>query len=92
MIKTLFKFTTLLVLTVFAVSFTLVACSNEDISADEGLPKGFTKVTETNVYGNTAFEIRHKETGCHYILVDGTQAVTITQMYTPQNGNAPYCD
>lgn len=92
MTKTLLKFTSLLVLTVFAVSFLLVACSNEGISADEGLPKGFTKVSEVEINYDEIVEIRHNETGCHYILVNGTRATAITPMYIKHASSTPYCD
>lgn len=79
----------LVLLIIVVVVFT--ACAAKESDADEGLPKGFTKVSTQDVSGGDLVEYRHVETGCHYVYVSGLQAVSITPMYTNIGSGIPYC-
>jgi hypothetical protein len=74
---------------------TITACSgSEEVKAT--LPEGFSRVTfDEEVDGNyaDASVLKHTDTGCHYIYIEGYKAGGVIQMFVKENGvSVPYCD
>lgn len=75
----------------FAFLFGCNQIDNGEVKA--GLPESFKVVAETEVGGDTYYEVKHVVNGCHYVFVNGYQAVSITQMFIEKDGvSVPYCD
>ena len=62
-------------------------------------PKGYKVVSRTYVSGKLAdaevVELKHKKTGCHYILQNSNRGTSIEQMWkegVSVNSSEPYCD
>lgn len=74
------------------LTVSLVACNGQE--AEAGLPEGFDKVTvDKKNIAEYAEVLRHKETRCYYVVVSGTQAVAVEQMFVEKNGvSVPYCE
>lgn len=56
------------------------------------LPSNFERVDldkESLATFSHIYEVRHKETGCHYIFYDGTEKGGVTPMYKADG--KPYC-
>jgi hypothetical protein len=71
------------------IGFLLTGCSGKDnpIVLGEELPEGFEPVSQIVIESSATYEIKHKTTGCHYIL--SANVGGITQMFT-EDGK-PHC-
>jgi hypothetical protein len=70
----------------------LAGCSEEETAAKL---KSFDvivyeEVLPTGTGSDEVMELRHKETGCHYIFVDGWETESLVPMF--QADGKPYCD
>ena len=71
----------------------LGGCATNEL-VEAGLPEGFNivSVDKDNINGYSEI-LKHKETGCHYVVIHATQAVSVEQMFVEKNGvSVPYCD
>lgn len=72
-------------------TFSLIGCGSEKATADD-LPVGFTKVSETYINKSWIYEVKHKGTGCRYLIYRASVNGNITQMYINEGGKSvPYC-
>ena len=76
-----------------SLTVVIVGCSylNEDSEVDAKGEDAFVEVADDGMFT----EYRHKETGCHYLYMNGSTTETVTQMFVDANGETstkPYCD
>jgi hypothetical protein len=72
----------------------LGGCTSDKSEAETNYKEGFDIVTvDKHNINNYAEVLKHKETGCHFVVVTGTQAVSVEQMFVKENGvSVPYCE
>lgn len=88
------KLKRLLILVIgLAVSVALIGCG-ETSQTPASTPSKFEKVSSENIDLNTRLEVvKHKETGCYYLMSNGYQKGGITQMFIKEEGESiPYCE
>ncbi|AJK88523.1 MULTISPECIES: hypothetical protein [Lysinibacillus] len=61
---------------------------------EKSLPGAFVLVSDTKIGGQTIHEIKHLETGCHFISTEDIRSSGgLVQMYiTVNNTPIPYCE
>lgn len=85
-----------LFLGLLALSVTLIACS--DTSVEANVPDSFEVISKDEIGRAYVYQIKHKVTGCHYMLSDtffkGVESAQVTtQMFIEKNGvSVPYCE
>lgn len=79
-------------LLLIALTLVITACASEQ--GDASVPDGFVVVSSDDININVeVIEIKHIDTGCHFMYVDGYKNGGLVQMYVEtENGNMPYCD
>lgn len=81
---------------IFILTLILTACGGvEDTESESITPSNFEIVSHDVIDDNDKtdlFTVRHKETGCLYIVTDGYKSGGITQMFIEEDGvTVPYC-
>lgn len=87
-------------LLIFAVLFgffyTLFSPEAETEAKEESLPEGFVLVNETQIKTQMVYQLKHLETGCHYMSTEDIRSSGgLVQMYVKDSVNhiaIPYCE
>jgi hypothetical protein len=82
------------IISIFALVLSLIACSNSQ-TTNAKVPEGFEEVSSDKISWSYLTVVKHKETGCYYILTESTgdDGVHLTQMFINKFGHSvPYCE